>query len=94
MSSTIHFIRRGVGGCYEDFDMTTQTIRSEITGTVWKIVVQPGTALQADDTIMILESMKMEIPVVAPEDGRVLELLVAEGAAVREGQDLARFEEA
>lgn len=74
--------------------MTTQTIRSEITGTVWKIVVQPGTALQADDTIMILESMKMEIPVVAPEDGRVLELLVAEGAAVREGQDLVRFEEA
>lgn len=74
--------------------MTTQTIRSEITGTVWKIVAQPGTALQADDTIMILESMKMEIPVVAPEDGRVLELLVAEGAAVREGQDLARFEEA
>jgi acetyl-CoA carboxylase biotin carboxyl carrier protein len=78
----------------KDFDMTTQTIRSEITGTVWKIVVQPGTALQADDTIMILESMKMEIPVVAPEDGRVLELLVAEGAAVREGQDLVRFEEA
>ena len=74
--------------------MTTQMIRSEITGTVWKIVVQPGTTLQADDTIMILESMKMEIPVVAPEDGRVLELLVAEGAAVREGQELVRFEEA
>lgn len=50
--------------------MTTQTIRSEITGTVWKIVVQPGAELQADDTIMILESMKMEIPVVAPEPGR------------------------
>jgi urea carboxylase len=78
----------------KDFDMTTQMIRSEITGTVWKIVVQPGTTLQADDTIMILESMKMEIPVVAPEDGRVLELLVAEGAAVREGQELVRFEEA
>ncbi len=75
--------------------MTTQTIRSEITGTVWKILVQPGRhALQADDTIMILESMKMEIPVVAPEAGRVVELLVAEGAAVREGQDLAVFEEA
>ena len=78
----------------KDFDMTTQMIRSEITGTVWKIVVQPGATLQADDTIMILESMKMEIPVVAPEDGRVLELLVAEGAAVREGQELVRFEEA
>ena len=73
--------------------MATQTIRSEITGTVWKIVVGEGAALQADDTIMILESMKMEIPVVAPEAGRVVKLLVAEGAAVREGQELAVFEE-
>ena len=73
--------------------MTTQTIRSEITGTVWKIVAAEGAALQADDTIMILESMKMEIPVVAPEDGRVLKLLIAEGAAVREGQEVAVYEE-
>ena len=73
--------------------MTTQTIRSEITGTVWKIVAAEGAALQADDTIMILESMKMEIPVIAPEDGRVLKLLIAEGAAVREGQEVAVYEE-
>jgi acetyl-CoA carboxylase biotin carboxyl carrier protein len=74
--------------------MTTQTtIRSDITGTVWKIVVQEGAALQAEDTIMVLESMKMEIPVLAPESGRLLKLLVAEGAPVREGQDLAVFEE-
>ena len=73
--------------------MATQTIRSEITGTVWKIVVGEGDALQADDTIMILESMKMEIPVLAPDDGRVLKLLIAEGAAVREGQEVAIFEE-
>ena len=73
--------------------MTTQTIRSEITGTVWKIVVQEGDALEADDTIMILESMKMEIPVVAPEAGRVVKLLVEEGASVREGQEVAVFEE-
>jgi acetyl-CoA carboxylase biotin carboxyl carrier protein len=73
--------------------MTTQTIRSEITGTVWKIVVEAGDVLEADDTIMILESMKMEIPVVAPEAGRVVKLLVAEGAPVREGQDVAVFEE-
>ncbi|AGW89029.1 MULTISPECIES: biotin/lipoyl-binding carrier protein [Cupriavidus] len=73
--------------------MTTETIRSEITGTVWKVVVEPGTALQADDTIMILESMKMEIPVLAPEDGRVLRLLIAEGEPVREGQEIAVFEE-
>jgi acetyl-CoA carboxylase biotin carboxyl carrier protein len=74
--------------------MTTQTIRSEITGTVWTIVVQAGDVLEADDTIMILESMKMEIPVVAPEAGRVVELLVAEGAPVREGQEVAVFEDA
>jgi acetyl-CoA carboxylase biotin carboxyl carrier protein len=84
----------GRGGLFEGIDMTTQTIRSEITGTVWKIVVQAGDALEADDTIMILESMKMEIPVVAPEAGRVVELLVAEGAPVREGQEVAVFEDA
>jgi len=74
--------------------MTKHTIRSEITGTVWKIVVQEGGTLEADDAIMILESMKMEIPVVAPEAGRVVKLLVAEGASVREGQEVAVFEEA
>jgi urea carboxylase len=84
----------GRGGLFEGIDMTTQTIRSEITGTVWKIVVQAGDVLEADDTIMILESMKMEIPVVAPEAGRVVELLVAEGAPVREGQEVAVFEDA
>jgi acetyl-CoA carboxylase biotin carboxyl carrier protein len=57
-------------------------------GTVWKISL-PGTALDADDTIMTLESMKMEIPVLAPQAGRLIELLVAKGAPVREGQDLA-----
>jgi acetyl-CoA carboxylase biotin carboxyl carrier protein len=81
-------------GFFEEIDMTTQTIRSEVTGTVWKIVAQAGDALEADDTIMILESMKMEIPVVAPEAGRVVELLVAEGAPVREGQEVAVFEDA
>ncbi|MFM0342151.1 biotin/lipoyl-binding carrier protein [Paraburkholderia fungorum] len=73
--------------------MTTETIRSDITGTVWKIVAEPGAALEADDTIMILESMKMEIPVIAPEAGRVVKLLVAEGEPVREGQEIAVFEE-
>jgi urea carboxylase len=74
--------------------MTTQTtIRSDITGTVWKIVVEEGAALEADDTIMVLESMKMEIPVLAPENGRLVKILIAEGAPVREGQEIAVFEE-
>jgi urea carboxylase len=72
--------------------MATQTIRSEITGTVWKVVVAEGGTVQEDEPIMILESMKMEIPVLAPETGRVVKLLVAEGAPVREGQDVALFE--
>jgi acetyl-CoA carboxylase biotin carboxyl carrier protein len=94
MSSILFLSDTGRGGLFEGIDMTTQTIRSEITGTVWTIVVQAGDVLEADDTIMILESMKMEIPVVAPEAGRVVELLVAEGAPVREGQEVAVFEDA
>ena len=72
--------------------MKTQTIRSEITGTVWKLAVQEGAMLEEDDTIMVLESMKMEIPVIAPEAGRVVKLLVAEGTPVKEGQEVAVFE--
>ena len=70
----------------------TETIRSEITGSVWKIQCKPGDVLQADDSIMILESMKMEIPVLLPDGGRLVKLLVAEGESVREGQELAVIE--
>jgi acetyl-CoA carboxylase biotin carboxyl carrier protein len=91
MSSTFHS-SDAFGPLFEELDMATQTIRSEITGTVWKIVAEEGASLQADDTIMVLESMKMEIPVLAPEDGRLVKLLIAEGAPVREGQDVAVFE--
>lgn len=74
--------------------MATETICSEVTGSVWKIHAQPGDALEPDATIMVLESMKMEIPVLAPDGGRVLKLLVAEGASVKEGQELAVIESA
>lgn len=72
--------------------MTTETIRSDITGSVWKIVASPGDIVETDGILMILESMKMEIPVIAPDGGRVVKLLVAEGDAVKEGQDLAVVE--
>jgi acetyl-CoA carboxylase biotin carboxyl carrier protein len=72
--------------------MATETISSEITGSVWKIVTQPGDTLEAEGTIMILESMKMEIPVLAPDGGRLVKVLVAEGDSVKEGQDLAIVE--
>jgi len=71
--------------------MSTITIKSEIAGTVWKIESRPGDAVQTDDTLLILESMKMEIPVLAPRKGRVAELRVSEGDAVTEGQVLALF---
>jgi len=72
--------------------MATETIRSEVAGSVWKIVASPGDVLESDGTLLVLESMKMEIPALAPDGGRVVRLLVAEGEAVREGQELAIVE--
>ena len=72
--------------------MATEKIRAEITGTVWKIVTQPGQQLAEEDTILIMESMKMEIPVMAPVRGKLASLLVKEGQEVSEGQDLAEIE--
>ncbi|HJO68415.1 MAG TPA: biotin/lipoyl-binding carrier protein [Rhodospirillales bacterium] len=67
-------------------------VESEITGKVWKIEVGIGDRLEADDAVMILESMKMEIPVLAPEAGTVKEILVREEDAVQEGQVVALLE--
>ena len=62
---------------------------AEVAGKVWKIEARPGAVLAAEDVILILESMKMEIPVVAPGAGKLLELRVKEGDAVREGEVIA-----
>jgi acetyl-CoA carboxylase biotin carboxyl carrier protein len=67
-------------------------VKTEITGNVWKIVAQVGDSLGEDDPILILESMKMEIPVAAPESGKLTEILVAEGDTVTEGTVVARLE--
>ena len=66
--------------------MATNEVKSEITGTVWKILIKPGDAVSEDDILMILESMKMEIPITAPEDGVVKEIRVLEGGPIAEGQ--------
>ena len=72
--------------------MAIVDIKTEITGSVWKIVQQVGSRVEEDDPIMILESMKMEIPVIAVESGIVKEILIQEGETVTEGTVVARLE--
>ena len=67
-------------------------VLSEISGSVWKVEVQPGEAVQAGQTLLVVESMKMEIPVEAPASGTVRELRVVEGEAVKDGQWLATLD--
>ena len=66
--------------------------KTEVTGSVWKIVTAVGQALEAGDTLMIVESMKMEIPVIAEEAGTIAEFRVQEGASVAEGQVVAMLD--
>lgn len=63
--------------------------KSEVTGSVWKIVTTVGQKLDAGEPVMIIESMKMEIPVIAEDGGTVVEFRVAEGEPVTEGQVVA-----
>jgi acetyl-CoA carboxylase biotin carboxyl carrier protein len=67
-------------------------IEAHITGTVWKIEVSVGDQVEEGDTVVILESMKMEMPVEAEDEGTVTEILVKEGQAVSEGDPLVVLE--
>ena len=67
-------------------------VKSEIAGSVWKIIAETGTDLAADDVIVILESMKMEIPVVAPKAGKLRDIHVAGGDMIGEGQLIATLD--
>lgn len=69
--------------------MALTEVKSDVTGTVWKIETKAGDKVAEDDDLMIIESMKMEIPVPAPEAGTVTEVLVAEEEPVAEGQVVA-----
>ena len=64
-------------------------VRAEMVANVWKVVASPGDVLSDGDTIVILESMKMEIPVVAEDPGTLTELRVTEGQVVQEGDIIA-----
>ena len=60
-------------------------VKSQMTGSVWKIVVAVGQEVKGDEELIILESMKMEIPIIAPEKGVIKEILVNESDFVSEG---------
>jgi len=65
--------------------MAETRVRMEIAGSVWKIEVAVGDRVAEEDTLIVLESMKMEIPLLAPRAGTVSAILVGEGEAVAEG---------
>lgn len=71
-----------------------QELKAEMVANVWKHVASEGDHVAAGDTVMILESMKMEIPVVAEEAGVVASLDAAEGTVVQEGDVVATIAEA
>jgi acetyl-CoA carboxylase biotin carboxyl carrier protein len=67
-------------------------VEAHITGTIWKIEVAVGDTVAEGDTVLILESMKMEMPVEAEDGGTVKEILVQEGQSVSEGDPLVVLE--
>jgi biotin carboxyl carrier protein len=67
-------------------------VRAEMVANVWKIVVAEGDTVEDGDTLVILESMKMEIPVLAEESGTIVGLKVAEGDVIQEGDLIAVIE--
>ncbi len=67
-------------------------IRAEMVANVWKVVAAEGDAVADGDTLVILESMKMEIPVLAEDSGTLARLAVAEGDVVQEGDLIAVIE--
>ncbi|GAA1521228.1 biotin/lipoyl-binding carrier protein [Sphaerisporangium rubeum] len=64
-------------------------VRAELVANVWKVVVAEGDTVEEGDTLVILESMKMEIPVVAEDAGVVSALKVSEGDVIQEGDLIA-----
>ena len=72
----------------------TEEIHAEMVANVWKVVARAGDTVEEGDTLVILESMKMEIPVVAESDGVVQQIAVSEGDVVQEGDLIAIVDQA
>ncbi|MFG1360953.1 acyl-CoA carboxylase biotin carboxyl carrier protein subunit [Xanthobacter pseudotagetidis] len=73
--------------------MAQHDVVSSVTGVVFEVAAAEGAAVVACDTLVVVESMKMEIPLVAPRTGRVARILVAAGDGVDEGQTVAVVED-
>lgn len=86
-----HMVRPGQEPGMPPSHMATN-VQAHITGTVWKIEVKVGDTVEEGQTVVILESMKMEMPVEAPSAGKVASIAVAEAQAVDEGQTLLVLE--
>jgi biotin carboxyl carrier protein len=69
-----------------------EEIRAEMVANVWKVVAAKGDSVDDGDTLVILESMKMEIPVLVESAGVVVEIAVNEGDVIQEGDLIARVE--
>ena len=68
-------------------------VKSEITGTVWEVRSKPGDRVEGGDVLVVVESMKMEIPVITEDGGTITEILVKEKDSVAEGQVVAIIDE-
>jgi biotin carboxyl carrier protein len=68
-------------------------VKAIVDGNVWRILVEEGIAVSAGDVVIIMESMKLEIPVEAPAAGKIVELKVKEGDAITEGTLIAVIDE-
>ena len=67
-------------------------VKAEVLGSLWRIVAEVGQRVEEDETIMVIESMKMEIPVTSPISGTLTAILAAKGEVVQEGQTVAIVE--
>lgn len=72
--------------------MASRTIKSPVTGVVWQMVAGVGDRVGGGEVVLLMEAMKMEIPVEMPESGTLTEILVSESDFVEEGQEVARYE--
>jgi biotin carboxyl carrier protein len=88
----IGYNRRALRNDPREGALVATEVEAQITGNVWKIEKQAGDNVAADEVILILESMKMEIPVEAPCAGRIAEIRVNEGDSVEEGDVLVVLE--